>query len=343
MRQSLAGLGLVLLLIPGLLAADKGDRKKSTSKKKGEDAGIAEVGIPDLHEPLPNGVTFGNKITQRYKVGVIITAPAAPCVGVYATVPVPTDWPEQEVKVVAEELSPSVKEVEYRVLENGVKQMLISIPNLNAGERSQALVTFEVTKRAILPPADPQSFKIPEKPNRKVTPFLAASPLIEVTNPKIKALAKEVVKDREGDWAKVEAIYEYVREHVQYQDGPIKGALAALKDGTGDCEELTSLFIALCRANRIPARTVWVPGHCYPEFYLEDPDGRGHWIPCQAAGARDFGSMPDTRAILQKGDNFRVPEKKEAQRYVAEFLSVKSIKGAGKPEVKFVREVLPGT
>ena len=60
------------------------------------------------------------------------------------------------------------------------------------------------------------------------------------------------------------------------------------------------------------------------------------------AGTREFGSMPDTRAILQKGDNFRVPEKKEPQRYVAEFLSVKSIKGTGKPEVRFIREVLPG-
>lgn len=340
MRRSLTGIGLALLLIPALLAADKGDRKKTTSKKKGDEA-AAEAGIPELHEPLPNGVTFGNQVRQRYKVGIIITAPAAPCAGVFATVPVPTEWPEQEVKVVGENLSPSVKEVEYRVLANGVKQMLISIPNLNPGERAEALVTFEVAKRPILAPADPQSFKIPDKSDRKVAPFLAASPLIEVTNPKIKTLAKEIVQNREGDWAKVEAIYDYVREHVQYQEGPIKGALAALKDGTGDCEELTSLFIALCRANHIPARTVWVPGHCYPEFYLEDADGRGHWIPCQAAGTRDFGSMPDTRAILQKGDNFRVPEKKEAQRYVAEFLSVKSIRGAGKPEVKFVREVLP--
>ena len=52
---------------------------------------------------------------------------------------------------------------------------------------------------------------------------------------------------------------------------------------------------------------VWVPGHCYPEFYLEDAEGRGHWIPCQAAGTRAFGSMPEHRPILQKGDNFRVP------------------------------------
>ena len=344
MRSLLVALGIGLVVSSWISAADRSEKKVVDKRKKSSsNADEDRNGLPNLSEPLPNGIKFGNKVTQRYKVGIVITAPGAPCAGVFGTVPVPTEWPEQQVKIVAEDISPSVKDVEYRILENGVKQMLVSIPNLNPGETAQALVTFEVTKSAILAPEDPSSFLIPGKSSRKLAPFLAVSPFIESTNSKIKALAKEVVLGKETAWEKVEAIYDYVRDHVQYQDGPLKGAVAALKDGTGDCEELTSLFIALCRANRIPARTVWVPGHCYPEFYLEDAEGNGHWIPCQAAGTRDFGSMPDTRAILQKGDNFRVPEKKEAQRYVAEFLSVKSIKGAGQPTVKFVREALPGT
>ncbi len=343
MRPLLLCLGFAVATVSWVAAADKNDKKTDKRKKSSEVLEDNGKGLPELGEPLPNGIKFGNKVTQRYKVGVIITAPGAPCGGVFATVPVPTDWPEQQVKIVAQDISPSVKEVEYRSLDNGVKQMLISIPNLNAGETAQALVTFEVTKRPILAPDDSMQFVVPDKPSRKVTPYLGVSPFIESTNAKIKTLAKDLVKDKEPAWQKVETIYDYVREHVEYRNGPLKGALAALKDGKGDCEELTSLFIALCRANRIPARTVWVPGHCYPEFYLEDKEGQGHWIPCQAAGTRDFGAMPDTRAILQKGDNFRVPEKKEPQRYVAEFLTVKSIKGTGKPEVRFVREVLPGT
>jgi hypothetical protein len=116
--------------------------------------------------------------------------------------------------------------------------------------------------------------------------------------------------------------------------------VAAVRDGTGDCEELTSLFIALCRVSKIPARTVWVPGHCYPEFFLEDRDGHGHWIPCQAAGTRAFGGIPEHRPVLQKGDNFEVPETRKPQRYVAEFLQTKSVSGAP-PKVKFIRELLP--
>ena len=112
-----------------------------------------------------------------------------------------------------------------------------------------------------------------------------------------------------------------MREHVKYKEGAAHGAIAAMKDGTGDCEDMTSLFIAFCRAEDIPARTVWVPGHCYPEFYLEDDKGEGHWFPCQAAGARQFGGITEDRPILQKGDNFKpLQGKGERQRYMAEFL-----------------------
>jgi hypothetical protein len=128
-----------------------------------------------------------------------------------------------------------------------------------------------------------------------------------------------------------------VRENVEYKNGPIKGAAAALRDGTGDCEELTSLFIAICRAAGIPARTVWVEGHCYPEFYLLDKAGEGHWFPCQAAGTRAFGEIPELRPVLQKGDNIRPPyNRRDRQRYMANHLT-----GAGgRPEVTFIRKMV---
>ena len=84
-------------------------------------------------------------------------------------------------------------------------------------------------------------------------------------------------------------------------------ACKQLDDGVGDCEELSSLFIAICRAAGVPARAVWIPGHTYPEFYLVDEQGEGHWYPCQIAGAgHDFGRMPESKPILQKGDRFRI-------------------------------------
>ena len=92
----------------------------------------------------------------------------------------------------------------------------------------------------------------------------------------------------------------------------------------------------MCRNNGIPARAVWIPGHCYPEFYLENAAGQGFWFPCQAAGTRAFGAMPEYRPVLQKGDSFRIPGNPRPQRYVAE--SLKAVKATANPVVKFIRE-----
>jgi hypothetical protein len=102
------------------------------------------------------------------------------------------------------------------------------------------------------------------------------------------------------------------------------------------------LFIAICRAGNIPARTVWVQGHCYPEFYLEDNKAVGHWFPCQIAGSREFGGIVETRPILQKGDNFKPhPGQKKNQRYLAEFLTGTPAPNASQPSIRAVRELLP--
>lgn len=293
------------------------------------------------------GVQLGKELTTQYQIGMIVTAKGSACQGLYATAPVPVDWPEQRVQIIKEELTPTVQQISYRIVGGTVKQMLASIPLLPVGEEARALITVEVQRYSLLPPKDPSIFVLanPTKLPREVRPYLAPSKMIESGDYKIKLLAKEImngVADASA-WEKVEAIYDVTREKVQYVNGPIKGARRALQDGTGDCEELTSLFIALCRANNIPARTVWVPDHCYPEFYLEDGDGNGYWFPCQAAGTREFGGITEHRPVLQKGDNFMVPEKKgETMRYVSEYITGTANVG-GKPSVRFIRQILGST
>ena len=192
--------------------------------------------------------------------------------------------------------------------------------------------TGYVIDETVVPPPAWDGLAIAKKPHRDVKQYLSSSPYIETRNQRIRKAAKEVMRESadKTDWEKVERIYDWVREKVEYKNGKLKGALAALRDGDGDCEELTSLFIAMCRVNDIPARTVWIPGHCYPEFYLEDSDGNGYWFPCQAAGTRQFGRMDEYRPVLQKGDRFKVPEKRTPVRYVAEFFTC-DVKGKSDP------------
>ena len=179
----------------------------------------------------------------------------------------------------------------------------------------------------------------PRQSSGKLRTFLGPSPYIESDDPRIREAARQVVAEKPLAWEQAEAIFDWVRGKVEYRfDRNIKGARQALDDGFGDCEELTSLFVAMCRAVGIPARAVWVPGHCYPEFYLEDEQGQGHWYPCQAAGTRIFGAMPEARPILQKGDNFRAPGSRQALRYVQETLTAKN--ATADPEVQFVQKSL---
>lgn len=283
-------------------------------------------------------IQLGEETLSRWRFGVIVKAPAGAVTGITATLPVPTDWPEQQVRVVAEETSPTVKKLSYRTLDGGVKQMVVSIPRLARGEEASALVTFEIAKRPIRPPASTEALKIPARVSADLAKYLRPSPYIESTDPKIRSLAPGLIADKGNPWQQTEAIYSWVRENVRYEFSPeIKPAIAALQAGQGDCEELSSLFIAFCRANKIPARAVWVPEHCYPEFYLQDATGRGHWYPCQAAGANhDFGRMAEDRPILQKGDNFKLAEERLPQRYVKQYL--KAANAEANPEVRFVME-----
>ncbi len=293
---------------------------------------IGGVATARADEP---GIRLGEARTSQWKFGVVIRASGA-MNGVVATTPVPMDWPEQKVRIVAEDISPSAK-VTYRTLDGGVRQMVVSIPRLAAGEEARAVVTFEIVKHDIKGPDDTSPFRLPKR-SRETAKFLQPSPYIESTDAKIRSLAPQLIAEKGSAWEQTEAIFDWVRANVRYEFAEtIKPATAALKDGVGDCEELSSLFIAFCRANKIPARAVWVPGHTYPEFYLEDAQGRGHWFPCQAAGeAHDFGRMPEERPILQKGDNFKVPEERGPQRYVKQFL--KAANAQANPEVQFVME-----
>lgn len=299
-------------------------------------------GFAQFKEGDDNGVRLGESKTQRWQAGVIIKAEGGACNGITAYIPVPIDWPEQEVRIVEEDVTPTAR-IKYQTVDQSSKLMVVSVSRLPAGDEARALVTSEIRRSNILPPENTDQYVLPDPKKMPVEakPYLNPSPKIESRHPKIRALAKEIGADQEKAWDKVEAIYDWVRAKIEYQNGPLKGALAALNDGTGDCEELTSLFIAICRAQDIPARTVWLPGHCYPEFYLVDGEGKGHWFPCQAAGAKSFGAMSkEFRPILQKGDNFRAPYDRggERQRYLAENLT--GAGAGGKPKVQFVRKMV---
>ncbi len=285
------------------------------------------------------GPRLGREMTQMLRVGVVVTAEGGPCRGLVATTLAPAEWPEQHVEEASRNVSPSVTEVSFRDV-GTARQMVVGMPFVASGDECGAAMVFELRRRAVLPPADTSIFVLPNTKKLKVDTrvFLAPSMNIESTNQRIKLLAKDVIKSKTTAWEKVEALYDNVRERVRFLSGPLKSTTQTLKDGTGDSEEMSSLFVAFCRACDIPARLVFLacPGHAYAEFYLEDGDGQGYWFPCRPAGVREFGGIEEFRPIIQKGDSFTPPDRpRERMRYISEFLTG----NGGSPRVKFIREI----
>jgi hypothetical protein len=302
--------------------------------------------------------------TQKWEFGISVRAVGGPCAGLLATFPVPSDWPEQTVKVASEDISPLVQRHAYREIE-GLKQIVFEVPQLSSGSTAQCFITFEITKTAQLPPNGTTNLLIPKDPPREVKRYLNPSPLIEVTNAKVRSLARELPAGKDTAWEQVQAIVSGVRDKVQYEPDTknvMKGAIGALRDGKADREDMTATFVAICRAAKIPARMVWAMDYCYAEFYLEEKETdddkaatddksatekkgpkakkepKGAWYPCVVHQQTELGACTDLRPIIEKGDNFKVPEDKAVQRFVKEFLTGKGGTG-GKPAVEFRRRL----
>ncbi len=294
----------------------------------------------------PTAVTLGPETVTRFKLGAKVAARGA-VRDVRILLAAPLACPEQTVRLVEEDISPQVEELKFRENIPDVRQMLIAIPSLTAGAEAHAYVTFEVRTRTQAPPTETAQLRIPRRVPRELRVYLAASPFIEAGDRRIRAAATEALAALDpppGDdeaWRQVEAFYDHALAKVNYQLGDDKPAVKALADGVGDCQAISAVFVAMCRTLNVPARMVWVDGHQYAEFYLENAEGQGRWYPVESAGTRSFGGMPLARVILQKGDNFRVPERKgERLRYASDYAAFNARPDA-QPTVTYVREKLP--
>jgi hypothetical protein len=348
---------------------------------------LAQIKLDTAADPF---LKLGDGQVVRYRVGTTVTASRGAIKDIYATMAVPFACPEQEAKVLEEDISPGVDSVKFRPLGDGVEQMLITMPYLAAGEEAHAIVTYEVHTHTILPPEENLTAQlvIPKKVDRDLKKYLGRSKFIQTNDSKIRRTLKDILATEKpeandeaksasadgesattedttdkpaeskdtaeedtaeppappqplNDWQRVEKIYDFVLDTVNYVEGDDKSALQTLREKEGDCHDVSALFIALCRAMKVPARMVWVEQHQYAEFCLEDAEGKLHWFPVESAGTRAFGAMPTARVILQKGDNFRDPDRPGVPlRYASEYMTATPEPGSGRPQQKFIRQQL---
>ena len=139
----------------------------------------------------------------------------------------------------------------------------------------------------ILEVRDPQSFQAgASDPDSER--FLQAEPLIESDAPEIVAEAQGAVRGAVGARAQAERLTRHVNAILEKKPTvSLPSAREVLRTKVGDCNEHTTLFVAMARAIGIPARIsvglVSVRGafyyHAWPEVYLADRRSRGMWLP----------------------------------------------------------------
>jgi len=120
--------------------------------------------------------------------------------------------------------------------------------------------------------------------------------MIDPSDSEIKAIAEQIKRETGSNdtWTLAEAMFVWLKSDTEYYSGPensnyTQSAIEVLHGGRGDCDELSFLYISLCRAIGIPARFVEgyvaknesekYAAHMWVEFY------DGEWVPAEVATA----------------------------------------------------------
>ena len=271
-------------------------------------------------------VTIGIQLTartggKRYTAGTVV----------------PTNWAEQKVELLSDEHVRCTSRVKQ--IPDGGAVLVMATSSLQASQQARVVYRYRVTAQSRPVRQLPGDFLAEQpRPDRRVRVYLRPSPGIESDDSEIGKLAKQLADPCSSAWEKVRAFFDWTIGNIRYREMTFTSAKRALESGEGDCEERASLFIALCRAAGIPARTVWSPGHCWAEFYLVDKQGQGHWLPAHTAGNPWFGHLESASVILQKGDNFHLRESRSPPKRLLNSW----YRGVlPRPDVQFIQEIQP--
>ncbi|MBI5195468.1 MAG: transglutaminase domain-containing protein [Nitrospirae bacterium] len=128
---------------------------------------------------------------------------------------------------------------------------------------------------------DISSLKPAALPVSGMEPFLTATPLIQSEDPRIIKLAREIAGSEKNSLKAARLLYEWVFNNIEKTPSiTIPSAVDVLNAKKGDCNELTTIYVALARAIGLPSKMligiVYRQGafyyHAWPEVFV------GKWI-----------------------------------------------------------------
>jgi hypothetical protein len=254
-----------------------------------------------------------------------------------ATTPAPVSCPEQKIE--QETIETRGCQAELRDLGPDARQLSVSAPQIAAGQTISAVAHCKVTisKQYFNYQREqfPQEQNVPADVRRT---YLGDSPGIETRVKEVRQLLGELAGDLKHPWDLAEKFAAWIPRNIKAQIAPFSSVAATLQSRLGDCEHMSAVYVALCRAAGIPARLVWVPNHNWSEIYLSDKEGKGHWLPVHTACYFWFGWTGAHELVLQKGDRLRVPGRgSRFFRLQEDWLQW----GGRKPAVRYLAKLVP--
>ncbi|MEM6321497.1 MAG: 7TM domain-containing protein [Bacteroidota bacterium] len=145
----------------------------------------------------------------------------------------------------------------------------------------------------------------------EISPYLQATEHIQSTDPKIDALAKQLKSS--GIVETLQNNFNFINQITNSSTGVLTDALTALRRNRASCNGKSRLFVALCRAQGIPARVVGGiilenaskrTSHLWAAVYYQ-----GHWIPFDVLN-QYFARLPTNYVELYTGDEFLITHTK---------------------------------
>jgi transglutaminase-like putative cysteine protease len=118
------------------------------------------------------------------------------------------------------------------------------------------------------------------------------------------AIRRAAAKLRESDAFKtITAVFRWVATNVRYSGyaSQDRGALYALEHKKGDCTEYMDLFVALCRANGLPARRIG--GYISPQNAVLKARDYHNWGEFYESGTWQIAD-PQNNVLMQNQDDY---------------------------------------
>ena len=238
-------------------------------------------------------------------------------------IPIPREWESQKaVKIISVQPEPHAKYVDP---EYGNPMLFWDFGKEPEESSYRVEIKYRLESYEIHTEIDPNKIGPYDKTSKEYTLYTKSTHTVSIT-PKVRELAQIAVGAEKNPYLQAKHIFDFVRKKMRYKagrkkrgvkpilDSPVKDEKTGEEYYEGACGQYSAFYVALCRADGIPARSVvalscsrpWINygglgGHRWAEIFIPDYG----WIPVDPT-YNSFGHLDNGYIIVSKNRDIRI-------------------------------------